>query len=102
VKKHPPDQGCQIFLGEYYPNRKNVPNEHKMYQMVIKYPKCLLNIPNGHKIYQHFPIYGPPKFTQIRIFGLKRNHLATLHRMPERSKTRILLSATEETKKKQS
>jgi hypothetical protein len=20
---------------------KNVPNEHKMYQMVIKYPKCL-------------------------------------------------------------
>jgi hypothetical protein len=24
---------------------KNVPNEHKMYQMVIKYPKC-------HKIFQ--------------------------------------------------
>jgi hypothetical protein len=23
-------------------------NEHKMYQMVIKYPKCLENIPNGH------------------------------------------------------
>jgi hypothetical protein len=37
-----------------------------------------VNIPNGHKIYQHFPIKGPPKFTQIWIFGLKRNHLATL------------------------
>jgi hypothetical protein len=29
-------QVCQIFLGKYYPNRKNVPNEHKMYQMVKK------------------------------------------------------------------
>jgi hypothetical protein len=28
---------------------KNVPNEHKMYQKVIKYPKCLRNFPNGHK-----------------------------------------------------
>jgi hypothetical protein len=29
-------------------------------------------------MYQHFPLQGPPKFTQIRIFGLKINHLATL------------------------
>jgi hypothetical protein len=28
-------------------------------------------------LYQYFPIQGPPKFTQIGIFGLKRNHLAT-------------------------
>jgi hypothetical protein len=35
------------------------------------------NIPNGQKIYQHFPIWGPPKFTQIGIFGLKTKHLAT-------------------------
>jgi hypothetical protein len=35
---------------------KNVPNEHKMYQMVIQYTKCQPNIPNGYKIYQHFPI----------------------------------------------
>jgi hypothetical protein len=49
-----------------------------MYQMVIKYPKSLQNIPNGHKINQHFPIQGPPKFTQIGIFGLKTNPLATL------------------------
>jgi hypothetical protein len=30
-------------------------------------------------VHQHFPISGPPKFTQIGILGLKRNHLATLH-----------------------
>jgi hypothetical protein len=29
-------------------------------------------------MYQHFPFQGPPKFTQIGIFGLKTNHLATL------------------------
>jgi hypothetical protein len=46
--------------------------------MVIKYPKSPYNIPNGHKIYKHFPIYDPPKFTQIGILGLKTNHLATL------------------------
>jgi hypothetical protein len=27
---------------------------------------------------QHFPIYGHPKFSQIGIFGLKIDHLATL------------------------
>jgi hypothetical protein len=32
----------------------------------------------GPKIDQHFPIQGPPKFSQIWIFGSKRNHLATL------------------------
>jgi hypothetical protein len=49
-------QGCQIFLGTLYQNRKNVPNEYNMYQMAIKYPKCLYSIPNGHKMYQHIPI----------------------------------------------
>jgi hypothetical protein len=38
------------------------------------------NIANGHKIYQKFPFQGPLKFTQIGIFGLKINHLATLQR----------------------
>jgi hypothetical protein len=28
-------QGCQIFVGTWYQNRKNVSNEHKMYPMVI-------------------------------------------------------------------
>jgi hypothetical protein len=27
---------------------------------------------------QHLPLQDPPKFTQIWMFGLKRNHLATL------------------------
>jgi hypothetical protein len=36
------------------PKPENVPNEHKMYQMVIKYPKCPYNIPNGRKIYPFF------------------------------------------------
>jgi hypothetical protein len=49
-----------------------------MYQMGIKYPKWSYSIPNGDTIFIHFPIYGPPKFTQIGIFGLKINHLATL------------------------
>jgi hypothetical protein len=39
--------------------------------MVIKYPKSTKNIQNGYKIYKHFPIYGPPKFTQIGIFGFE-------------------------------
>jgi hypothetical protein len=33
-----------------------VPNEHRIYQMDIKYPKCSQNIPNGRKICQPFPI----------------------------------------------
>jgi hypothetical protein len=28
----------------------------KLYQMVLKCPRCPYNIPNSHKIYQHFPI----------------------------------------------
>jgi hypothetical protein len=46
--------------------------------MAIKYFQWQLNRPNGHKIYQDFPLQDPPKFTQIGIFGLKTNHLATL------------------------
>jgi hypothetical protein len=38
---------------------KNVPNEHTMCQMVIKYPKCPWNIPNGHKTYQPYPFWEP-------------------------------------------
>jgi hypothetical protein len=30
------------------------------------------------KIDQHLPLPDRPKFTQIRIFGLKKCHLATL------------------------
>jgi hypothetical protein len=37
-------QGCQIFGGAWYQNRKNVPNQHKMYQMVIKYFPNVLKV----------------------------------------------------------
>jgi hypothetical protein len=57
---------------------ENIPNYHKLYLTVITYTKWPYNIPNGHIIYQHYPFQGPPKFTQIGIFGLKINHLATL------------------------
>jgi hypothetical protein len=55
-----------------------------MYQITTTCTKWPLNIPNAvnnikdHKIYQHFPLYGSRKFTQIGIFGLKTNRLATL------------------------
>jgi hypothetical protein len=72
------NQGCQIFLIPKIPKRENIPNDHKLYQMAIKYRKWPQTTPNGHKICQHFPFKGPPKSTQIGIFGLKLNHLATL------------------------
>jgi hypothetical protein len=30
-------QGCHIFLVTKYQNRENIPNDHKIYQMAIKY-----------------------------------------------------------------
>jgi hypothetical protein len=44
-----------------------------------------INRPNARKIYQHLPLQDPPKCTQIRIFGLKIYHLATLY-PPSRKK----------------
>jgi hypothetical protein len=32
------NQGCDICLCTWYQNRKNAPNEHKMHQLVLKYP----------------------------------------------------------------
>jgi hypothetical protein len=46
-----------------------------------------IQIPNYHepqngqsvnKTYQHLPLQDPLNFTEIGIFGLKTNHLATL------------------------
>jgi hypothetical protein len=39
------DQGCQIYIGTAYQNRKSVPNHHKIYQMAVI-------IPNDHNIFQ--------------------------------------------------
>jgi hypothetical protein len=47
---------------------KNVPNEYKRYQMVIKYPKCPENIPNGHKIY--IPTFFHPRLSKIFPIGI--------------------------------
>jgi hypothetical protein len=62
---------------------ENIPNDHKIFQMAIKYFHLPLNRPNGHKIYQDFPLQDPPKFIQIGILGLKTNHLAAAE-MPVR------------------
>jgi hypothetical protein len=66
-------------LVEHTKTGKNIPNDHKMYQIARRYTKKLSSIPNGHKIYKHFPFQGPAKYTpKIGILGLKMYHLATL------------------------
>jgi hypothetical protein len=52
--------------------------------MAVKYFQLPENRPNGYKIYQDFLLQDPQKFTQIGIFGLKTNHLATLIRNPRK------------------
>jgi hypothetical protein len=65
-------QGCQIFLGKTIPKRvKNVPKLWKIHQTVVTYAKWPENWPNGRTTCQHLPLQGPPKFTQIGIFGLE-------------------------------
>jgi hypothetical protein len=59
------------ITAKIYQTTTSYTNGHTLYQMAV-------NIPNGHYIWQHFPFQGPPNFTQIVIFGLKINHLATL------------------------
>jgi hypothetical protein len=51
-----------------------LPNCHNIYQITI----ICRYIQNGQRIYKLFSWHGPPKFTQIWIFGLKTCHLATL------------------------
>jgi hypothetical protein len=62
------NQGCQIFLDTIYQNgwkyTKLLNN-----QMAIT---CLyVNSPSGYRIYQTLLFQGPPKITQIGIFGSK-------------------------------
>jgi hypothetical protein len=70
------NQGCQIFLDAIYQRKytKLLFN----HQMAIKRTKWPYYIQKGQRLYQPFLLLGPLKFTQISIFGLKRNHLATL------------------------
>jgi hypothetical protein len=73
---------ARFFLVQNTKMGENIPNYHELYQMSIKYNKRPQNGPSVHKIYQHLPLQGPPKFTQIWIFGLKTNHLAALSPYP--------------------
>jgi hypothetical protein len=43
-------QGCQIFIGATYQNGKNIPNDHKIYQMAIQFNKWPLKY--GRKLSQ--------------------------------------------------
>jgi hypothetical protein len=51
---------------------QNVSNDHNISRLSVKYSEWPQNMS------KYCAIKGPPKFTQIEIFGLKRNHLATL------------------------
>jgi hypothetical protein len=70
---------ARFFVVQY---GENVPNDHEIYHSAIKYTKWAENLPNGLEIYQNLPLQEPPKFTQIGIFVLKTNHLATLLSYP--------------------
>jgi hypothetical protein len=67
---------ARFVLVQTNQNGKNVPNDYKLYQTAKNHTKWPKNISNGHKILQHFPLQGPPNFTESG--SLKRNHLATL------------------------
>jgi hypothetical protein len=51
-------------------NGEDLPNDHKTYQIGVKYIKLQYTVPNDLKISQQFPFQGTPKYTLIGIFGL--------------------------------
>jgi hypothetical protein len=65
-------------LPDFYRNK--IPKQGKMYQISTKYNKWPQNRPNVHYMYTPniLTLKDSPKCTQIQIFGLKINHLATL------------------------
>jgi hypothetical protein len=48
-----------------------LPNDDKIHNIALKY----YSMPEK---YQHFPFQGPPKYTQIRSFGMKINNPGNL------------------------
>jgi hypothetical protein len=46
------DQGCQIFLGTTK-TLKNIPNDHKISKMVIKYTKLPQHIPTSSVVFRY-------------------------------------------------
>jgi hypothetical protein len=70
-------QGWQILF--WYTTTKTGENIPNLYKLSKGHKICVLHThTNGRKICQHFPIQGPPKYSQIGIFWTKINHLATL------------------------
>jgi hypothetical protein len=67
----------------------------KIYQISTNYTKCPLDITKDRKMdqvpmkYTSLPLQDLPKFTQIWIFGLKTNHLATLAVIMDCTKIKI-------------
>jgi hypothetical protein len=59
-------------------SRYKIPKRTKLYQKALKYTIWPWSRQDGPKNTQHLPLQDLPKFTQIRIFGLKIYHLATL------------------------
>jgi hypothetical protein len=52
---------AMFFLAQHTKTRKNIPNDHKMYPMAMKFTNWPQNIANGNKIYQNLPLQDPPK-----------------------------------------
>jgi hypothetical protein len=63
-----PEQGDKFLFAKHTKTGKR-------YQMTTKY-MYQMDVRNSNDNY--FPIQGPPKYTQIGIFGMKMYHLATL------------------------
>jgi hypothetical protein len=62
--------GLPDFSRYNIPKTEKLPNDHKMYQMVLKYT-ILRKIDKTDKKYQHLPLQDLAKFTQIGIFGFE-------------------------------
>jgi hypothetical protein len=52
VSSRRPTRVARYFLAQFTNTGQNIPNYHKIYQMSIKYTKCLQNRPNVYKVYQ--------------------------------------------------
>jgi hypothetical protein len=62
---------ARFILMQHTKTGKNIPNDHILYKMAVKYARLPWNRPNGNNMYKHFPVQDIPKFTQIGISGLK-------------------------------
>jgi hypothetical protein len=77
---------CQIFLSSWFQNWKNVPNEHKMDQMIIKYPNyskwpCNIstffnlsppNLPNFGFWFENKPSGNPGVHAYVHVLFCKK------------------------------